>query len=246
MSADLFAGAACKGKPTEWWYPEMSKHGEPVSGTAKEQAARALAICATCPVRQECLDAGIDDDWAILGGTTPRERRKLRGRRPSLPPRRCDNPACPMPGGIFKPARKDRKCCSRLCARAVQWSSFWAGYERRPSICRRSRQESLDRLYSAAVPIALVIEATVRACDVSESWLRSQDQGTRVRAARLALYGAAHRLGFTFSAIALELDRDPSTVRYGVLRAESRPELAETVERILSTVEAPQEALVAS
>jgi WhiB family redox-sensing transcriptional regulator len=39
----------------------------------------AKAICAQCPIRYECLEFAYatDDQHAILGGTTPRERRAL-------------------------------------------------------------------------------------------------------------------------------------------------------------------------
>lgn len=40
---------------------------------------KAKAICATCPVTQQCLeDAPVDDIWSIRGGLTASERRKLR------------------------------------------------------------------------------------------------------------------------------------------------------------------------
>jgi WhiB family transcriptional regulator, redox-sensing transcriptional regulator len=55
--------AACDPQDTEVFFPE--KWG---------QTAAAKAICHTCPVQAECLDAA-DDDFGIWGGLTPGERR---------------------------------------------------------------------------------------------------------------------------------------------------------------------------
>ena len=43
-------------------------------------AAKARAICSTCPVRQECLAHALADPESagVWGGTTDRERRKDR------------------------------------------------------------------------------------------------------------------------------------------------------------------------
>lgn len=42
---------------------------------------RAKAICADCPVREACLEYGIDEAEGIWGGTTHEERRRIRARR---------------------------------------------------------------------------------------------------------------------------------------------------------------------
>lgn len=41
------------------------------------RTARALRVCARCPVRSECLNWALeqDDHWAIMGGQTPRQRK---------------------------------------------------------------------------------------------------------------------------------------------------------------------------
>ncbi len=51
--------------------------------TADEEA-EALALCATCPVRTECLQYALrnSENHGIWGGTTPEERRRMR-RRPA-------------------------------------------------------------------------------------------------------------------------------------------------------------------
>jgi len=52
---------------------------------------QAKAVCRVCPVRGECLEWALEseDDWAIMGGLTPIERRRLVGRsiRRRLPPK---------------------------------------------------------------------------------------------------------------------------------------------------------------
>lgn len=53
--------------------------------TSKEGAEQALAICASCPVRPECLDYALEagERFGVWGGLTEKQRRKaaLRLRR---------------------------------------------------------------------------------------------------------------------------------------------------------------------
>lgn len=49
--------AACRGKPTRWWFP-----------TDALDAVRAEAVCATCPVTDDCLRAGINEPFGVWGG----------------------------------------------------------------------------------------------------------------------------------------------------------------------------------
>lgn len=39
---------------------------------------KAAAICAVCPVKAECYEAGVDETEGVWGGTTPKERRVIR------------------------------------------------------------------------------------------------------------------------------------------------------------------------
>jgi WhiB family transcriptional regulator, redox-sensing transcriptional regulator len=70
----VLQGAACGPDDLELFYPEPDDQ-------AAEQAAKAL--CASCPVRQPCLDMALatGDQYAILGGTTPAERVPKRRQR---------------------------------------------------------------------------------------------------------------------------------------------------------------------
>jgi WhiB family transcriptional regulator, redox-sensing transcriptional regulator len=49
-----------------------------------QEEAEALALCATCPVRAQCLEYALrnKESHGIWGGTTPEERRRIR-RRPA-------------------------------------------------------------------------------------------------------------------------------------------------------------------
>lgn len=66
--------AACRGKPTGWWFP-------PAQMTVTDWAdyQRAREICASCPVRSECLTYALGDQATrtngLWAGTTPDERR---------------------------------------------------------------------------------------------------------------------------------------------------------------------------
>jgi WhiB family transcriptional regulator, redox-sensing transcriptional regulator len=70
--------AACRDQDPERFFPEP---GEQV------KAVEAKAICASCQVRDHCLElavnaaGGIDHDHGIFGGTLPSERSPLRGNR---------------------------------------------------------------------------------------------------------------------------------------------------------------------
>ena len=39
---------------------------------------KAKGICGLCPVREECLQAGLDEVWGVWGGMSAEERRWLR------------------------------------------------------------------------------------------------------------------------------------------------------------------------
>jgi len=54
-----------------------------VRGAEQHQAK---AVCATCPVRAECLAEALDNkiEWGVWGGLTERERRALLQRRPNV------------------------------------------------------------------------------------------------------------------------------------------------------------------
>jgi WhiB family redox-sensing transcriptional regulator len=57
----------------------------PVRG---ENAAPALAICATCTVRDECREQGVNNnERGVWGGSTARQRRQIRTTAAAIRPR---------------------------------------------------------------------------------------------------------------------------------------------------------------
>jgi WhiB family redox-sensing transcriptional regulator len=63
---------ACRDEDTDIFFP-----------LTDEDAGPALAICATCPVREECLEFALitRQDDGVWGGLTETQRRRLRRRR---------------------------------------------------------------------------------------------------------------------------------------------------------------------
>lgn len=75
---DWLEQAACKGTPiTLWcWGPGVDR-----------PPARAVELCAACPVRRECLQDALstrhsDDEHGYRAGTTPADRRRIRRKQP--------------------------------------------------------------------------------------------------------------------------------------------------------------------
>ena len=66
-----YVDAACRGTDPDLWFP-------PRGG----DTAAAKAVCAGCSVKVECLDFALGrspaEKWGIWGGTSERERRRLR------------------------------------------------------------------------------------------------------------------------------------------------------------------------
>lgn len=65
------ADAECAGLDPELFFPRRG-----------ENTLQAKAVCAVCPVRQECLDYALasTDLLGIWGGTSEKERRRIRSR----------------------------------------------------------------------------------------------------------------------------------------------------------------------
>lgn len=60
---------SCTKLESDWWFTDHET----------SHTARAVAICAACPVRELCLAAALifDEEYGIWGGLTPTERRPL-------------------------------------------------------------------------------------------------------------------------------------------------------------------------
>lgn len=64
------ARAACSGVGPSVFYPDR--------GVQPAEVDRARAICASCPVQDECEEAGMGEVHGIWRGLVPTERRELR------------------------------------------------------------------------------------------------------------------------------------------------------------------------
>jgi len=69
--------AACSGLGNEMFFAQGSSRG----GRSVTQPRAARAVCAVCPVLEQCREAGLGEKYGIWGGTTERDRRILRRRR---------------------------------------------------------------------------------------------------------------------------------------------------------------------
>lgn len=74
MNMSWRSEAKCKGYPTNLFFPDR------VTGPDRRNIAIAKEVCASCPVRLDCLQWAMDSRQAygIWGGYTVRERRRLR------------------------------------------------------------------------------------------------------------------------------------------------------------------------
>jgi WhiB family redox-sensing transcriptional regulator len=72
MQTDWFDDAACRDVGTDVFFP-----------VSESQAGEAKAICATCPVRDECLEFALETrpGDGVWGGLTPTERHRVIRRR---------------------------------------------------------------------------------------------------------------------------------------------------------------------
>jgi WhiB family transcriptional regulator, redox-sensing transcriptional regulator len=74
-AADWRSAAACLNADPDLFFPMMT-------GRGLEQTEKAKAICARCPVRQQCLEFARAHDpiYGIWGGTTLDERQRIHRR----------------------------------------------------------------------------------------------------------------------------------------------------------------------
>ena len=70
------AAGACLTADPDLFFPISA------SGPAEKQISRAKAICASCGVREQCLEFAMSHDqvYGIWGGTTPEDRQRARRR----------------------------------------------------------------------------------------------------------------------------------------------------------------------
>ena len=66
--------ALCKGMTT-FFFPQLGDQ------TPQNPGDPSKDICTTCPVQQQCLEAGLNEYHGIWGGKSERERRVIRKER---------------------------------------------------------------------------------------------------------------------------------------------------------------------
>jgi WhiB family transcriptional regulator, redox-sensing transcriptional regulator len=69
--------AACRSADPELFFPIS------ITGAGRAEVTRAKALCARCPIREQCLDYALDSHqvYGVWGGTSEEERRVIAGRR---------------------------------------------------------------------------------------------------------------------------------------------------------------------
>jgi WhiB family redox-sensing transcriptional regulator len=94
--------AACRdGVDPELFFPPVE-----VGPLCAEQVAAAKAVCARCPVREECLGWALDGlSHGIAGGLTEDERRGERQQRRGRTRRRAVRPVCGSPSEVTSAGR---------------------------------------------------------------------------------------------------------------------------------------------
>lgn len=81
MTQQVFSpeDGACKGYPTDWWFPiqKTGKRDELIA--LRETTQQAKIICAGCEYRQKCLEYSLEwEPWGIWGGKDEQERAQIR------------------------------------------------------------------------------------------------------------------------------------------------------------------------
>lgn len=67
MNEDWRRKAHCLGMDTNMFYPERG-----------EAVKLRKAVCVGCPVRAQCLEAGMREHFGVWGGLSEQERRRMR------------------------------------------------------------------------------------------------------------------------------------------------------------------------
>jgi len=73
-------GGKCVGKPTDWWFPEISRDMKgPERRVIYGHADVAKQLCAICPVAEECLQYSLENEpFGIWGGVDEHVRHGIR------------------------------------------------------------------------------------------------------------------------------------------------------------------------
>lgn len=73
---------ACKGEPTEWWFPLQKTGKREEVLELRKNTQKAKMICAGCECRDACLEYSLEwEPWGIWGGKDEQERAEMRWSR---------------------------------------------------------------------------------------------------------------------------------------------------------------------
>ena len=111
MDRSFMAAGRCVGLDPDLFHPARGDMGT---------IAEAKAVCAGCPVREACLDYALanSEHFGVWGGTTERERRRLRNlRRAAGVERPCGREGCT---NTFAPSVEHQVYCSEACKREIK------------------------------------------------------------------------------------------------------------------------------
>jgi hypothetical protein len=65
--------ALCTGLHSEMWFPPLFKDER--SAPESQYYELGKLVCDTCPVREQCAEAGAEEEYGMWGGQTPKDRR---------------------------------------------------------------------------------------------------------------------------------------------------------------------------
>lgn len=72
----------CVGHNTDMWFPHVKRSGRGEVAKGRENTRKAIEICSTCEVSDECLGYSLlHEPWGIWGGKTELERAAIRFKR---------------------------------------------------------------------------------------------------------------------------------------------------------------------
>jgi WhiB family redox-sensing transcriptional regulator len=73
------ADAACRDSPIEWWFGEEKPFGDKGPLRTRKQTAKAKAICARCPVLDDCRQwvMAVKLPYGVVAAMTETERQRL-------------------------------------------------------------------------------------------------------------------------------------------------------------------------
>lgn len=109
--------AACRGVDPDLFFP-----------TRGGDVRAAKKVCAGCEVRAECLDYALTEHLThgIFGGTSERERRRLRRNMPKTPP--------PINHGTISGAQAHRRRGERPCTECLDANARYMEGRRHPEV----------------------------------------------------------------------------------------------------------------